>query len=141
VIVVVSTIILGASDAFGVRLRYAKTMWRYGRRDPCDQAAHRRTSAMVRILMRQAVRKLREATRPHHRSFYTDLTRARDEAVVVTDAAAQLAQRVRLDQVKVAALEVAESAERALPAISASDKRPSPQPRSWPSQIVLKTKA
>ena len=39
VIVVVSTIIFGASDAFGVRLRCAKTMWGYGRRDPCGQTA------------------------------------------------------------------------------------------------------
>jgi len=42
----------------------------------------------------------------HRRSFYTDLTRARDAAVVVTDSALQLAQRILLDDPKVAALEV-----------------------------------
>lgn len=38
-IVVVSTITFGASDAFGVRLRCAKTMWGCGRRDPSGQIA------------------------------------------------------------------------------------------------------
>ena len=49
----------------------------------------------------------------HHRSFYTDLTRARDEAVVATDSADRLAQRVSRDDTKVAALDVATSSERA----------------------------
>jgi ATP-dependent exoDNAse (exonuclease V) alpha subunit len=40
------------------------------------------------------------------RSFYTDLRRARDAAFVVTDSAQQLAQRIRSDHPKVAALEV-----------------------------------
>ena len=50
----------------------------------------------------------------HHRSFYTDLTRARDEAVVVTDSAAQLAHRVRSDYSKIGALDVVGSARLAL---------------------------
>jgi len=45
------------------------------------------------------------------RSFYTDVTRARDTAVVVTDSALRLAQRVRSDHAKIAALEVAGSGE------------------------------
>ncbi len=40
------------------------------------------------------------------RSFYTDVTRARDAAVVVTDSTSRLAQRVRSDFRKVAALDV-----------------------------------
>jgi hypothetical protein len=40
------------------------------------------------------------------RSFYTDVTRARDTAVVVTDSTSRLAQRVRSDFRKVAALDV-----------------------------------
>jgi len=47
----------------------------------------------------------------HRRSFYTDLTRARDAAVVVTDSAARLAQRMSADRRRVAALEVAGSQE------------------------------
>jgi ATP-dependent exoDNAse (exonuclease V) alpha subunit len=54
-----------------------------------------------------------ESRTTHHRSFYTDLTRARDEAVVVTDSAGRLAQRVSRDATKVAALDVATSSERA----------------------------
>jgi ATP-dependent exoDNAse (exonuclease V) alpha subunit len=42
----------------------------------------------------------------HRRSFYTDLTRARDAAVVVTDSKPGLAKRVRSDFPKVAALDV-----------------------------------
>jgi conjugative relaxase-like TrwC/TraI family protein len=42
----------------------------------------------------------------HRRAFYTDLTRARDAAVVVTDSMGQLAKRVRSDLLKVAALDV-----------------------------------
>jgi ATP-dependent exoDNAse (exonuclease V) alpha subunit len=45
----------------------------------------------------------------HRRSFYTDLTRARDAAVVATNSASQLAQRVRADREKVTALGVARS--------------------------------
>jgi conjugative relaxase-like TrwC/TraI family protein len=44
------------------------------------------------------------------RSFYTDLTRARDAAVVVTDSTPRLAKRVRSDPPKVAALDVVGSA-------------------------------
>ncbi len=40
------------------------------------------------------------------RSFYTDVTRARDAAVVVTDSTSRLAQRVRSGFRKVAALDV-----------------------------------
>ena len=42
----------------------------------------------------------------HHRSFYTDLTRARDAAAVVTDSAPRLAQLVRVGRPKSAALDV-----------------------------------
>jgi len=42
----------------------------------------------------------------NRRSFYTDLTRARDAAVLVTDSTSRLAQRVRSDFRKVAALDV-----------------------------------
>lgn len=45
----------------------------------------------------------------NRRSFYTDLTRARDAAVVITDSFARLVQRLSVDQRKVAALEVVES--------------------------------
>ena len=48
----------------------------------------------------------------HHRSFYTDLTRARDAAVVVTDSVPRLAQRVRSDLPKFAALDVVGSTSR-----------------------------
>jgi len=54
-----------------------------------------------------------ESPTTHHRAFYTDLTRARDEAVVVTDSAAQLARRVSVERAKIAAMDVAGSAERA----------------------------
>jgi conjugative relaxase-like TrwC/TraI family protein len=47
----------------------------------------------------------------HRRSFYTDLTRARDAAVVVTDSTLRLAQRVRSDHAKIGALEVVGSGE------------------------------
>jgi len=40
------------------------------------------------------------------RSFYTDLTRARDSAVLVTDSPARLRQVVRSDHSKVAALDL-----------------------------------
>jgi conjugative relaxase-like TrwC/TraI family protein len=50
----------------------------------------------------------------HRRSFYTDLTRARDTAVVVTDSTAGLAKRVRSDLPKVVALDVVGSAGLAL---------------------------
>jgi ATP-dependent exoDNAse (exonuclease V) alpha subunit len=40
------------------------------------------------------------------RSFYTDVTRARDAAVVVTDSSARLAQLVHSDRVRLAALDV-----------------------------------
>jgi len=43
------------------------------------------------------------------RSFYTDMTRARDAVDVMTDSAERLAQRVRLDRPKTAALDVVES--------------------------------
>lgn len=49
----------------------------------------------------------------NRRSFYTDLTRARDSAVVVTDSNARLPQRVRLDDTKNAALEIVTSPEGA----------------------------
>jgi conjugative relaxase-like TrwC/TraI family protein len=49
-----------------------------------------------------------------HRSFYTDLTRARDTAVVVTDSAARLARRVRRDERKPTALEVGGLSELAI---------------------------
>jgi hypothetical protein len=42
----------------------------------------------------------------HRRSFYTDLTRARDAAVVLTDSTRRLAKRVRSDRSKLAALDV-----------------------------------
>jgi hypothetical protein len=42
----------------------------------------------------------------NHRSFYTDLTRAREAALVVTDSARRLSQLVRSDQTKSAALDV-----------------------------------
>jgi ATP-dependent exoDNAse (exonuclease V) alpha subunit len=45
------------------------------------------------------------------RSFYTDVTRARDTAVVVTDSTLRLAQRVRSEHAKIGALEVVGSAE------------------------------
>ncbi len=44
-----------------------------------------------------------------HRSFYTDLTRAREGAVVVTDSTARLGQLVRLDRPRITALEVPSS--------------------------------
>jgi conjugative relaxase-like TrwC/TraI family protein len=53
-----------------------------------------------------------ESLTTHHRAFYTDLTRARDEAVVMTDSAAQLAHRVRMEHTKIAALDVPGSAVR-----------------------------
>jgi ATP-dependent exoDNAse (exonuclease V) alpha subunit len=40
------------------------------------------------------------------RSFYTDVTRARDAAVVVTDSSARLARLVRSYRLKLAALDV-----------------------------------
>ena len=46
------------------------------------------------------------------RSFYTDVTRARDAAVVVTDSTVQLARAVRSDRSKAAALDVVGSAGR-----------------------------
>jgi hypothetical protein len=42
----------------------------------------------------------------NHRSFYTDLTRAREAAVVVTDSVRRLTQLVRSDLTKSAALDV-----------------------------------
>ncbi|HWZ64744.1 MAG TPA: MobF family relaxase [Steroidobacteraceae bacterium] len=48
-----------------------------------------------------------------HRSFYTDLTRARDAAVVMTDSSRRLRQRVRPGERKPTALEVGELSERA----------------------------
>ncbi len=45
----------------------------------------------------------------NRRSFYTDLTRARDAAVVVTDSSARLAELVHLDRTQLAALDVAGS--------------------------------
>ncbi len=42
----------------------------------------------------------------NHRSFYTDLTRAREAALVVTDSARRLAQLMRSDLTKSAALDV-----------------------------------
>lgn len=42
----------------------------------------------------------------NRRSFYTDVTRARQVAVVVTDSVARLAQRVKRDSAKAAALEI-----------------------------------
>ena len=42
----------------------------------------------------------------NHRSFYTDLTRARDATVVVTDSVRRLARLVRSDLTKSAALDV-----------------------------------
>jgi ATP-dependent exoDNAse (exonuclease V) alpha subunit len=50
----------------------------------------------------------------HHRSFYTDLTRARDAAVVMTDSSHRLGQRVRSDERKPTALEVGRLSERAV---------------------------
>jgi hypothetical protein len=43
------------------------------------------------------------------RSFYTDLTRARDTAVVVTDSSARLAQLVHSDRTQLVALDVVRS--------------------------------
>jgi ATP-dependent exoDNAse (exonuclease V) alpha subunit len=43
------------------------------------------------------------------RSFYTDLTRARDAAVVVTDSSARLTQLVQSDRTRLAALDVVRS--------------------------------
>lgn len=60
----VPTIIFGASDASGVRLRCAKTILGDSGGHGSLHRMHRRTSATVRILVRQAVRELREATRP-----------------------------------------------------------------------------
>ncbi len=48
----------------------------------------------------------------NHRSFYTDLTRAREAALVVTDSAQRLAQAVQSDPSKPAALDVAGPIER-----------------------------
>jgi hypothetical protein len=45
----------------------------------------------------------------NHRSFYTDLRRAHDAAVVVTDSARRLALLVRSDLPKSAALDIAEA--------------------------------
>jgi ATP-dependent exoDNAse (exonuclease V) alpha subunit len=45
----------------------------------------------------------------NRRSFYTDVTRARDAAVVVTDSVTGLAKRVNLDRAKVAALDTVNS--------------------------------
>jgi conjugative relaxase-like TrwC/TraI family protein len=45
----------------------------------------------------------------NRRSFYTDLTRARESAVVATDSAARLAERVSSNESKVMALEVVRS--------------------------------
>jgi conjugative relaxase-like TrwC/TraI family protein len=45
----------------------------------------------------------------NHRSFYTDLTRARDAAVVVTDSIARLGQRMRPRSTKAAALDAVDS--------------------------------
>ena len=42
----------------------------------------------------------------NHRSFYTDLTRARDATVVVTDSVRRLARLVRSDLTESAALDV-----------------------------------
>ena len=42
----------------------------------------------------------------NHRSFFTDLTRAREAAVVVTDSVRRLAQFMRSDLPKSAALDV-----------------------------------
>jgi conjugative relaxase-like TrwC/TraI family protein len=53
----------------------------------------------------------------NRRSFYTDLTRARDAAVVVTDSAARLAQRMASHRTKAAALDVVSSP---TPAIAAA---------------------
>jgi ATP-dependent exoDNAse (exonuclease V) alpha subunit len=46
----------------------------------------------------------------HHRSFYTDLTRGRNTATVVTDSARRLADLVRSGRAKSAALDVMEAA-------------------------------
>lgn len=43
----------------------------------------------------------------NRRSFYTDLTRARDSAVVFTDSVLGLARRARVDRTKIVALDVA----------------------------------
>ncbi len=48
----------------------------------------------------------------NHRSFYTDLTRAREAALVVTDSAQRLVQRVRSDLPKSAALDIVRSTGR-----------------------------
>jgi ATP-dependent exoDNAse (exonuclease V) alpha subunit len=48
------------------------------------------------------------------RSFYTDITRARNAAVVITDSVARLARRANIDRRKFAALEVAASADLSL---------------------------
>ena len=48
----------------------------------------------------------------HHGSFYTDLTRARESAVVVTDSMARLGQAVRSERRKVTAIEVTGAASR-----------------------------
>ena len=45
----------------------------------------------------------------NHRSFYTDLTRARDAAVVVTDSIARLGRRMRPRSTKAAALDAVDS--------------------------------
>jgi conjugative relaxase-like TrwC/TraI family protein len=50
----------------------------------------------------------------NHRSFYTDLTRARDAAVVMTDSSRRLGQRVRSVERKPTALEVGGLSERAV---------------------------
>ncbi len=47
----------------------------------------------------------------NRRSFYTDVTRARDAAVVVTDSVPRLAQDVNVDRANVAALEIVTSSE------------------------------
>jgi len=48
----------------------------------------------------------------NHRSFYTDLTRAREAAVVVTDSTPRLARFVRFDSPKSAALDIVRSSAR-----------------------------
>lgn len=60
---------------------------------------------------RVIVEKDTHARTTNRRSFYTDITRARDTAVVVTDSTLRLAQRVRSDHARIGALEVVGSAE------------------------------
>jgi len=54
----------------------------------------------------------------NRRSFYTDLTRARDAAVVVTDSAIVLAQLLRSGSSKVTALDIVRSAGRSAPTLA-----------------------